>query len=331
MSVRESARKLQSKLLRLRKSLTAKVHAAAGDRNLSGRRLPDLAASGDRAQTLGIVCIVKNEREYIGEWLQFHILQGATDVIIYDNGSTDDTVEVARRYSAGANCTIIPWRTFLIADEHVFSIQALAYAHALCNFGPRLRRMAFIDVDEFLFSPAGKKLPDILAELSHLPSVAVPWTNFGPGGHAKRPSGLVIENYNECAPHPLLASQRSLLRYKSVVDPLEVSAMGSHLFPLRTHGMIAFNENGFATAHHNVTEPAFVVSEKLRLNHYFTRSLEEIETRIAKGRVSQNGKLNENYIERRLKSYELRTARDESILRFVPELKQRMARLGGAP
>ena len=329
MSVRESARKLQSKLLRLRKSVTARLSAVAGDRNLHGRRIPEIRASGDRAQTLGIVCIVKNEREYIGEWLQFHILQGATDFIIYDNGSTDDTVDVARRYASGANCTIIPWGTFLTAEEHAFSIQSLAFGHALCNFGPRLRRMAFIDVDEFLFSPSGARLPDVLAELSHIPGIAVPWTNFGPGGHKTRPSGLVIENYTECAPHPLLASQRSLLRYKSIVDPLEVSALSSHLFPLRGRGLVTFNENGIATPHHSVTDYSFVSSDKLRLNHYFTRSLEEIQTRIAKGRVSQNGRVKEDYIERRLKSYALRTARDESILRYVPELKERMARLGG--
>ena len=159
---------------------------------------------------LGIVCIVKNESAYIGEWLQFHILQGATDFFIYDNGSTDDTLEVARKYSAGADCTIIPWRTFAIADEHPFSIQSLAYAHALCNFGPHLRRMAFIDIDEFLFSPSGAQLPAVLTELEHLPSIAVPWLNFGPNGHQTRPQGLVIENYTECAPHPLLAAQRSL-------------------------------------------------------------------------------------------------------------------------
>jgi hypothetical protein len=83
-----------------------------------------------------------------------------------------------------------------------------------------------------------------------------------------------IENYTECAPHPLLASQRSLLRYKSIVDPLQVAALGSHLFPLRGHGLITFSENGIASPHHSVTDYSFVSSDKLRLNHYFTRSLE---------------------------------------------------------
>ncbi|HEX5665788.1 MAG TPA: glycosyltransferase family 92 protein [Hyphomicrobium sp.] len=321
-------RELQSKALRLRKAVRAKINRAAGGRDLYGRRIPPLTPSIERGCRLGIVCIVKNESAYIGEWLQFHILQGATDFFIYDNGSTDDTLEVARKYSAGANCTIIPWRTFAIADEHPFSIQSLAYGHALCNFGPHLRRMAFIDIDEFLFSPSGAQLPAVLNELEHLPSIAVPWLNFGPNGHQTRPQGLVIENYTECAPHPLLAGQRSLLRYKSIVDPLQVAAMASHIFPLREHGSVAINEKGRMIEQYNVTDTSFVVTEKLRLNHYFTRSLAEIQTRIAKGRVSHNGTVVENYIERRLNAYSQQTARDETILQFVPELRKRMELVG---
>ncbi len=325
-----SVRKIQSKVLRLRKAIAAKFNRAAGGRDLHGRRLPQIEAAGDRGRRLGIVCIVKNERTYIGEWLQFHILQGATDFVIYDNGSTDDTVEVARKYAAGANCTIIPWRTFAIADEHNFSIQSLAYGHALCNFGPHLRWMAFIDIDEFLFSPSGEPLPDVLTRLA-LPAISVPWTNFGPNGHQTKPPGLVIENYTECAPHPLAPEQRSLLRYKSIVDPVEVDAMSSHIFPLRKYGVVTFNERGEQTPHHNVTDPAFVATSELRLNHYFTRSLEEIQQRIAKGRVSHNGQIKENYIERRLRIYPLQTARDDAILRFVPELKRRLAAIDSGP
>jgi tellurite resistance-related uncharacterized protein len=316
-------RTIQSRLLRLRRAIALKMKRATGRSELDGRRLPEIKSSGDRGRRLGIVCIVKNESTYIGEWLQFHILQGATDFIIYDNGSTDDTIEVARRYSSGATCTVIPWRTFAIADEHNFSIQSLAYGHALCNFGPTLRWMAFIDIDEFLFSPSGASLPDVLTSIA-LPAISVPWLNFGPSGHQTKPSGLVIENYTECAPHPLLPAQRSLLRYKSIVDPVEVSAMSSHIFPLHKHGNVAFNEQGRMIEHHNVQDPEFVATEKLRLNHYFTRSVEEIQHRIAKGRVSSNGQIRENYIDRRLRTYALQTGRDTAILRFAPELKRRL-------
>jgi hypothetical protein len=100
--------------------------------------------------------------------------------------------------------------------------------------------------------------------------------------------------------------------------------MASHLFPLREHGSMAINERGRMIEQYNVTDPSFVVTEKLRLNHYFTRSTAEIQTRIEKGRVSHNETVVENYIERRLKAYSQKTARDETILQFVPELRRRM-------
>lgn len=319
---------LKNRTLRLRKAINTHISAAIGGaRSQRGRRLPLLEAEGDRGQSVGVACIVKNERNHIGEWLQFHIMQGVTQFAIYDNGSTDDTVEVIRRYSSDVACTVIPWRTFTLRADHNFSIQALAYGHALCNFGPRLRWMAFLDADEFLFSPSGETLPEVLASCAHLPSVAIPWTNFGPNGHRTRPSGLTIENYTECAPHPLLPSQRSLLRFKSIVDPLEVSAMGSHLFALRKHGLVAFNERGMKTATYNTSDPAFVATDRLRLNHYFTRSYLDIEARIAKGRVSRNGKVREDYLERRLREYTQHTCQDDHILRYVPELKRRMQKI----
>lgn len=318
-----SLRTIQSRVLRLRRAIAVKLKRATGASELDGRRLPEFKSSGDRGRRLGVVCIVKNESAYIGEWLQFHILQGATDFIIYDNGSTDRTTDVARDYAKGATCTVVPWRTFALGDEHNFSIQSLAYGHALCNFGPDLRWMAFIDIDEFLFSPSGALLPDVLTSLA-LPAIAIPWLNFGPNGHQSKPPGLVIENYTECAPHPLLPSQRSLLRYKSIVDPVEVAAMSSHVFPLRAHGSVAFNEKGMTTEIYNVTNPSFVATNDLRLNHYFTRSFAEIQQRIAKGRVSSNGLVRENYLDRRLRTYGLQTAHDTAIARFIPELKRRM-------
>ena len=319
-------RELQSKTLRVRKAIAAKFNRFAGDRDLRGRRLPEIGELGERGNKLGVVAIVKNERSYIGEWLQFQFLQGASHVYIYDNGSTDDTVDVALRY-AGSNVTVVPWQTFAIADEHKFSIQSLAYGHALCNFGPRLRWMAFIDVDEFLFSPTGAVLPAVLEKLDHLPSIAVPWTNFGPNGHLTKPSGLVIDNYTECAPHPLLPSQRSLLRYKSIVDPLQISAMASHLFPVRNHGVVAINERGEMIPTYKTTDNRFVATDLLQLNHYFTRSAEEIQERIAKGRVSQNGRVNENYLERRLTAYSQRIIRDETIRQFSADLRRRLKKI----
>ena len=48
-------------------------------------------------QSLSVVIVCKNEAAIIGQTLQS--LQGLSDdIIVYDNGSTDDTMEIARSF-----------------------------------------------------------------------------------------------------------------------------------------------------------------------------------------------------------------------------------------
>lgn len=315
---------LKNAALRLRKTVTRRIAEAFGGRELAARALPPIAKGDRRDGRIALVAIMKDEQDYVAEWLEFYILQGVSKFIIYDNGSTDRTVDIVKSYARHVDCTVIPWRTFVLRDGNAFSLQALAYAHALTNFGQDVRWMAFLDVDEFLFATSGEPLVTAMAEFADLPSLSIPWTNFGPNGHTTKPEGLVIENYTECTPHPMQQSQRSLVRYKSIVDPSQVSGMGTHHFPLIGHGLVMFNENRVRIATANAHNPSIVVPGKLQLNHYFTRSVEEMEARIAKGRISRNGKKIENYIDRRLRAYQVHTARDEKILQFLPALKEQM-------
>jgi hypothetical protein len=312
---------LKNAALRLRKSATRRLTRLI---NRKTRALPPVAPSADRGKKIAVVAIMKDEQDYVAEWLEFYILQGVSKFVIYDNGSTDRTVEIVKSYRNHADCTVVPWRTFISRKGTAFSLQALAYAHALGNFGHEVRWMAFLDVDEFLFATSGEKLVDAMTEFSDLPSLSVPWTNFGPNRHTTKPPGLVIENFTECAPHPLKPEQRSLIRYKSIVDPSEVSGMGTHIFPLVGRGEVFFNENRRMCRITDAENPAYLTTEKFQLNHYFTRSLEEMDARTAKGRISRNGQQVENYIGRRLKAYAIQTARDEKILKFLPALKEQM-------
>ncbi|MBN8911652.1 MAG: glycosyltransferase family 92 protein [Rhizobiales bacterium] len=315
---------LKNAALRLRKTAARRLADMFNDRTLAARTLPPIAKGDGRDGRIALVAIMKDEQDYVAEWLEFYILQGVSKFVIYDNGSTDRTVDIVKSYARHVDCTVIPWRTFIGRDGNAFSLQALAYAHALTNFGHDVRWMAFLDVDEFLFATSGELLVTAMTEFADLPSLSIPWTNFGPNGHAAKPEGLVIENYTECTPHPMQQSQRSLVRYKSIVDPSEVSGMGTHHFPLIGHGLVMFNEKRVRVSTSNAHNPSVVVTGKLQLNHYFTRSVEEMQARIAKGRISRNGKKVENYIDRRLKAYQVHTAQEEKILQFLPALKEQM-------
>src|SRR5205085_807652 len=77
------------------------------------------------------------------------------------------------------------------------------------------RWIAFIDIDEFLFSPTGEPLPAILSHFADWPGVCAAWRLYGTGGWHTRPPGLVTESYLQRAPDDC----RSAWAMKSIVDP----------------------------------------------------------------------------------------------------------------
>ena len=310
------------KLLSIRKYLKQKLlELFPNNHNNNTYMLPPVDANGSAQNGIAVITIIKNEAPYLAEWLEFHFMLGVRHIYIYDNGSTDEMPNVVAPYIRTQTVTIVPWRNFSVE----LNPQLLAYAHALANFGWRYRWVSTIDVDEFLFPVEGNSLERALAEFEDQPVINLPWINFGPSGHKTKPDGLVIENYTERAAFPPRADQYSLLRYKSIINPREVQTAGAHDFLLRGKGRIMMNDRGEIFAPYKERNVRYASADKIRLHHYFTRSEEEIQNKLNKGRVSKKGKVNPAALDRRLKQYALATERDETILRFVPELKKRLA------
>jgi hypothetical protein len=284
--------------------------------------LPKIRRSSALQGYLSAVVIAKNEASYIVEWLEFHRLVGIEHFYLYDNGSTDDTSEILRSYLDSGRVTLIPWASYDLNGR----IQYQAYAHALCNFGPFWRWMAFIDVDEFLFPLESDSLQTVLATYEDLPAVAVHWHMFGPSGHKRRPAGLVIENYTRRAPVPSPAKEgKRLSKWKCIVDPTKVKAVSSpHAFTLEDGREGAYDEERRWIVK---SQRAGSASKTLRLNHYFTKSEEELAVKMAKGSVGAKLKKNarpKTWAASRAESLETQTITDEAILRFAAQLRERL-------
>ena len=101
----------------------------------------DIPAS--EREGLAFVLIAKNEAPYIEEWINFHVKQGVTHFIIYDNESTDNFREVLEPYIKSGLVTykILKGRRR----------QNDAYNMAVHDYKHKFRYMAFIDADEFMF------------------------------------------------------------------------------------------------------------------------------------------------------------------------------------
>ena len=138
-----------------------------------------------------LVCIVKNEADYLEEWLAYHIALGIDHVVIYDNGSTDGSAAVLERYINHGLVTRIDWP--------LGGGQLAAYNHALRMFWATARWLAFYDVDEFLVPLLDDDIPSFLARFEDAAVVRVPRTEFGFSGHRTRPEGLSIEASTQVA------------------------------------------------------------------------------------------------------------------------------------
>ena len=128
----------------------------------------------------------RDEAPYLREWIEFHQLVGVERFFLYDTGEHGR----ARR---GTGLTSIA------ASSRSRSGMARAgrtrQSTTASRPTPMSRWIVFIDADEFLFSPVGRPLPDVLLDFEEFPGVGVNRAQFATSGHVSKPNGLVIENY----------------------------------------------------------------------------------------------------------------------------------------
>lgn len=236
----------------------------------------------DRAG-LAIVAIMRDEAAHVGEWAAFHRAAGAAHLYLYDDGSSDGTADAAA--AAMPSITVIPWaqrfedaRTGWLGGGRVHN-QVAAYAHALANFGGRWRWMAFLDADEFLMPVRGDTLDDALDGLD-VPNVSLPWHMFGRGGNAAPPAGGTVAGHTRRARDPMDPA-RGAAGFKMLVDPCAVSTVGVH--EMATDGDRTWNDAGRPARFSTRRDPSFLSTDRVRLNHYYTRSDADLRAKIARG------------------------------------------------
>ena len=249
-------------------------------RMITGAPIPQKDRAG-----LAVVAIMKNEGRHIADWLRFHALAGVTDFYLYDDGSTDDAVARASAVT-GINLTVIPWKLTaqLIAPNTRFSRQVMAYCHAIENFGGAYRWMAFIDIDEFIVPKTAPTILDVLNGLEDYSQISLPWTMFGPNGHREPPTEPVFYAYTTRA----AARKDPILNFKCIIDPCDVTEVRVHRFRSHKMGSDSANDAGVVAHYKGRGEDRFLSDVNLQLNHYYTRSLSELEEKLSKGAVSDS-------------------------------------------
>jgi hypothetical protein len=209
------------------------------------------------------VCtMVRNVSKFLREWVLYHAALGMDKFILYDNGSTDNLEDqVDRLKSAGIDISTVAW-PWIKAQEAGLS-HCAATQQASCQW------MAFIDVDEFIFSPnwislenpSRSMLESLVSVDPHIGQIYLRCFDFGPSGQTEHPQEGVCQGYT--------CRLSNVQRHKSIVrlDAVGHSLQNSvHHFKLRT----GFN---------------FTWAWATRINHYKYQAWTEFKLKF-KRRVS---------------------------------------------
>jgi hypothetical protein len=256
-------------------------------------------ASGDFKYPLAVCAIFREEAPFLDEWIAFHHGIGVRHFYLYNNFSSDHFRQVLATWIARGLVTLIDW------PQPVGQLSA--YRDCIWRARRDCRWIAFLDLDEFLFSPQSTDIGDVLERYADLPGLEVWQVYFGSGGHEARPDLPVTEAYRMRAP----TNRNSA---KTIANPRMVYKVGVHRFKY-------WRGRALDTARLPVGPGREPVLDLLRINHYWSRSLQDLEQKVARHDASIADLRDRSWhfaFERTLNA-----ERDETILSVARAVRQR--------
>ena len=200
---------------------------------------------------------VRDDNDYLDEWIIYHLAIGFGKIIIYDHLS-----KIPVKPVWGENVIV-----YRFERESLF-IPEFIHNYTLQNY-PSFW-LAHFDVDEFIVLLQHKNINDLLKNYENYGALGVPWSMFGSSGHRVKPKGLVKDNY-------LWRRPDVKMWCKSIINTQYCQRIDDphHGIYLRPSVNEVFEE---------FSGPQCDSPRQLiKLHHYFTRSLEEYKIKQARG------------------------------------------------
>ena len=222
---------------------------------------------------LVVYTMIKNEVENLEEWIEFHRNQGVDGFVVYDHNSTDNSLNVLKKYPESL-VKVIP---LPINEPHAARISmaksTIKTTKGTCNF------CAFIDVDEYLFNPNKKStalqmITNLFDRYPDAGGIGVNWLTFGTmcktlGQELTLNSKSIVKNcvFRADKTHGVNHHIKTIFRPHTITEQY-TDPHGFHYKP----GFRCIDTNGATIEGPFNRRPDFP-TDKLRLHHYFISSI----------------------------------------------------------
>jgi len=224
-----------------------------------------------------ILTVIKNEHEYLDEWIKYHLDSGIDHIFIFEDMDSDSHKSICEKYSYSVSLNSI---TTVLNEEYkkivkelkltkrknpqeIYFPKALSWIKTNYDYD----WCFVIDVDEFITSY--KPISDALNEFQGYDGIVIQWKIFGANGHITKPNYEgkgVLDIYDKESYYP----GHYVLEWTTKT-----------CYNLRTFEETYFKNNHQPTDKCNWCRTDFshsrskTIYDKICIRHYMTKSWEE--------------------------------------------------------
>jgi len=219
-----------------------------------------------------ICLIIRDENEYLEEWLRWHIGQGIEHFYLYDHGSKIPVAIFLKKLpkKIQAKITVIDF-----SGTHE-NAQLEAYADCLKNFKLESRWIGFVDADEMVRVKCNKTMVEFLKEYEEFAGIMANWVLYGANGQVKKSNKPLRERFTTITP-----IDDDFKLGKVFVQPLLMQSMVIHNgYTLEGFDIVDENKQILPQAS---VGPKIKTTNLICIDHYFTKSYEEWLEKMKRG------------------------------------------------
>jgi hypothetical protein len=215
---------------------------------------------------LSLCCIIKDER-YLEEFIIYYRILGVEHFYIYDN---DSNISISNRLSNKYYknmCTII----YFPGKAQQFN----AYNHYLKNYGSETKWAIIVDADEYILPKNKLSIRDFLKDYNDYHAIGINWVMFGTSFHESRQDGYIIDKY----------------RYNEGIQDKHIKTICRPEFVneiINPHHVNLKYPNKYVDPYKRVIDGPFntkYTTNIIQINHYWTRSKQDMDEKIKRGRA----------------------------------------------
>jgi hypothetical protein len=225
---------------------------------------------------IAISTLCKDDLGYISEWVDYHLSLGIDKIILYDNQPHRPILkEYFDEYIQQSKVIVHHWPSQKKGRQSKSQIHSMKRYRAF-------RWIGLIDTDEFVVLLDGNTdIKQTFKEYEAYDAVGLSWLIFGSNNH-KHKQKSILYSYTQCCPNSKINCH-----IKSFINPKKFISSASVHGAITKSGTVNVNKEILISVYgqtiNNPDKKRYIIDKKMRLNHYYTRSLEDWQDKIKRG------------------------------------------------